>query len=67
MRVEEDKEKNCKVVVIEFRWAEYRLEINDRAKGEQLLAVLQQALGPKPKKVKETVDLPDFYTGGGRR
>jgi len=63
MRVEDDKEKGCKVVVIEFRWAEYRLELNDKAKAERLLAVFKQAVGNGKKKEQEEVEMPTFYQG----
>ena len=60
IRVED--ENDHKTIVLEFRFADYRLELDDPQKAKILLRALQQALGEKPPK-KEKVELPEFYNG----
>ena len=57
-----EEEADHKTIVLEFRFADYRLELDDPQKAKILLRALQQALGEKPKS-KEKVELPDFYGG----
>ena len=59
-----EDEADHKTIVLEFRYADYRLELDDVQKAKVLLRALQIALGEKIERKKEKVELPDFYRGG---
>lgn len=56
-----DREGDINVLVIEFRYATYRLELDDREKAELIFKHFQLALGKKQPPQSNDVDLPKFY------